>query len=172
MTQISLAIRPVWSEPSLSAWRKLGSLTTQWALSEGISIRLGGCPGWSETLLGAQSFCWFCHEAAHFFKFKDNGAIQGWAVAWWTLDSSGEPKAAEILVREIKVDLPGTTSQTRYSSFYLFIYLFSKIMFPLFYSGLISILPVCLINHMSHVMRKPVFAICEQQRHLCCSLLR
>ena len=28
-------------------------------------IRLGGCPGWSESSLGAQSFCWFCHEAAH-----------------------------------------------------------------------------------------------------------
>ena len=27
-------------------------------------IRLGGCPGWSESSLGAQSFCWFCHEAA------------------------------------------------------------------------------------------------------------
>ena len=28
-------------------------------------IRLGGCPGWSESLLSALSFCWFCHEAAH-----------------------------------------------------------------------------------------------------------
>ena len=28
-TQISLGIRPVWSESSLSAWRKLGSLATQ-----------------------------------------------------------------------------------------------------------------------------------------------
>ena len=28
-------------------------------------IRLGGCPGWSESSLVAQSFCWFCHEAAH-----------------------------------------------------------------------------------------------------------
>ena len=27
-------IRPVWSESSLSAWRKLGSLATQWAQSE------------------------------------------------------------------------------------------------------------------------------------------
>ena len=27
-TEISLGIRPVWSESSLSAWRKLGSLTT------------------------------------------------------------------------------------------------------------------------------------------------
>ena len=27
-------------------------------------IRLGGCPGWSESSLGARSFCWFCHIAA------------------------------------------------------------------------------------------------------------
>ena len=30
-TQISLGIRPVWSESSLSAWSKLGSLATHWA---------------------------------------------------------------------------------------------------------------------------------------------
>ena len=34
-TQISLGIRPVWLESSLSAWRILGSLTTHWAHSEG-----------------------------------------------------------------------------------------------------------------------------------------
>ena len=33
-TQISLGIRPVWSEPSLSAWKKLGSLAANWAHSE------------------------------------------------------------------------------------------------------------------------------------------
>ena len=33
-TQISLGIRPVWSESSQSAWRKLGSLTIHWAQSE------------------------------------------------------------------------------------------------------------------------------------------
>ena len=33
-TQISLGIRPVWSEPSLSAWRNIGSLATHWAHSE------------------------------------------------------------------------------------------------------------------------------------------
>ena len=33
-TQISLGIRPVWSESSLSAWRKLGSLAIHWAYSE------------------------------------------------------------------------------------------------------------------------------------------
>ena len=33
-SQISLGIRPVWSESSLSAWRKLGSLATHWVHSE------------------------------------------------------------------------------------------------------------------------------------------
>ena len=33
-TLISLGICPVWSESSLSAWRKRGSLATQWAHSE------------------------------------------------------------------------------------------------------------------------------------------
>ena len=33
-TQISLGIRPVWSESSMSAWRKLRSLATHWAHSE------------------------------------------------------------------------------------------------------------------------------------------
>ena len=30
-------------------------------------IRLGGCPGGSESSLAAQPFCWFCHDAAHFY---------------------------------------------------------------------------------------------------------
>ena len=33
-TQYSLGIRPVWSESSLSAWRKLGSLVIYWAQRE------------------------------------------------------------------------------------------------------------------------------------------
>ena len=33
-TQISLGIRPVWSESSLSAWQRLWSLATHWAHSE------------------------------------------------------------------------------------------------------------------------------------------
>ena len=33
-TQISLGFRPAWSDSSLSAWRKLGSLATDWAHSE------------------------------------------------------------------------------------------------------------------------------------------
>ena len=33
-TQIGLGIRPVWSESSLSAWSKLGSLATHWVHSQ------------------------------------------------------------------------------------------------------------------------------------------
>ena len=64
-TQISLGIRPVWSESSLSAWRNLRSLATHWTHSEDsdqtgqmprkILIRLGWCPGWSESLLSAKT---------------------------------------------------------------------------------------------------------------------
>ena len=43
-----------------------------WVLSYPLSaqrrlIRLGGCQGWSESSLGAQPHCWFCHDAAHYW---------------------------------------------------------------------------------------------------------
>ena len=60
-TQISLSIRPFWSESSLSARRNLGTVKTL--------TRLSGCPGWSESSLGVPSFCWFCHEAAQLFSW-------------------------------------------------------------------------------------------------------
>ena len=58
---------PVWSESSLSAWGKLGSLATYRVHSED-SDQTGGMPKliWAfaqsdQSSLGAQSFCWFCH---------------------------------------------------------------------------------------------------------------
>ena len=48
MTQISLGIR---YKLSSCGQRRL--------------VRLGGCPGWSESSLGARPHCWFCHVAAH-----------------------------------------------------------------------------------------------------------
>ena len=33
-------------------------------------IRLGGCPGWSESSMGAHSFCWFCNVAAQVQEIK------------------------------------------------------------------------------------------------------
>ena len=54
---------PVWSESSLSAWRKLGSLATHWAHSED-SDQTGRMP-WLLGLRWTQMpFCWFCHVAA------------------------------------------------------------------------------------------------------------
>ena len=58
-TQISLGIRPVWSESSLSAWRNLGSLATHWAHSDDWS-------DWADAQadpslrFAHMSFCWFC----------------------------------------------------------------------------------------------------------------
>ena len=71
-TQITLGIRPVWSESSLSAWSNLGYLATHWAHSEdsdqtGWMPRLiwvfAICPGWSESLLGAHSLCFSCRSS-------------------------------------------------------------------------------------------------------------
>ena len=64
-TQISLGIRPVKSEFSPSAWRKLGSLAAHWAHTEG-SDQTGRMPRLIWVSLDAHPFCWFCHEAAHF----------------------------------------------------------------------------------------------------------
>ena len=52
-TQISLGICPVWSESSLSKWRNIGPSATHWA-------------HYKDSDQTGQSFCWFCHEAAHF----------------------------------------------------------------------------------------------------------
>ena len=64
-TQISLDIRPVWSESLLSAWRNLGPLPTRKAHSKD-SDKTGQMPRliclhWAHRL-----FCWFCRVAAQF----------------------------------------------------------------------------------------------------------
>ena len=62
-TQISRASTQS-DQSSLSAWRKLGSLATHLVHSVD-SDQMGGCPGWSESLLGTHPFCWFCHALAY-----------------------------------------------------------------------------------------------------------
>ena len=65
-SQNSLGIRPVWS---------VSSLCIQWVAKDPNFIhadsedsdQTGGCPGWSESSLGAQPFCWFCHVATELF---------------------------------------------------------------------------------------------------------
>ena len=62
-TLIRLGIRPVWSESSLSTWRKLRSLATRWAHSE-YSDQIGRMPRLIWVFAAHTPFCWFCHEAA------------------------------------------------------------------------------------------------------------
>ena len=50
-------------QSSLSTRRKLESLAPIEHTAKTL-IRLGGCLGWSESLLGAHSLCWFCHVTA------------------------------------------------------------------------------------------------------------
>ena len=55
----------VWAQRGLrSAWAQAFFMRTAKTL-----IRLGGCPGWSESSLGAHSHCWFCHVAAFMLFF-------------------------------------------------------------------------------------------------------
>ena len=75
-------ICPVWSESSLSAWRKLGTLATHRAHSED-SDQTGRIPGWSESSLGAQPHCWFFHVAAQI-------KIQHWDETKCVLNSKGQ----------------------------------------------------------------------------------
>ena len=38
-------------------------------------IRLGRCPGWSESSLGAQSLCWFCHVPAQILSLMQRQCL-------------------------------------------------------------------------------------------------
>ena len=67
-TQISLGIRPGWSESSLSAWRKLVSLATHWAHSE-VSDQTWQMP----RLIGV-----FAGSTCHFA-----GSVMRWLISLW-----------------------------------------------------------------------------------------
>ena len=78
-TQLSLGIRPVWSVFPVrmkKAWVLSYPLSAQRKL-----IRLGGCPGWLETSLGAQPLCWFCHEVADLY-FTHFDKVYEWQSSW------------------------------------------------------------------------------------------
>ena len=62
-TQISLVIRPVWSESLLYAWRHVEPLTTYWAHGEDSDLT-GWMPRLIRVFAGCKSLCWFCHVAA------------------------------------------------------------------------------------------------------------
>ena len=67
-TQISLGIRPVWSEALLTAWRNLGSLATNRAHSEDAD-QTGRMPSliWVFAGWAHMPFSWFYRAAAQFY---------------------------------------------------------------------------------------------------------
>ena len=70
-------LRSAWAsaqseQSSLSAWRKLRSLPINRTAKT--LIRLGECPGWSESSLGAHSLCSFCHVTAHILNNNPRSA--------------------------------------------------------------------------------------------------
>ena len=73
-TQISLGIRPVWSESSVSAWRKLWFLATYWVHSED-SDRTGRMP----------RLIWvFAGRTCHFVGFVMRRLIYEWISTFTT----------------------------------------------------------------------------------------
>ena len=89
-TQISLGIRPGWSESSLCAQWVAKNQSFLHADSED-SDQTGRIPGWSDSSLSAHSFCWFRHAAAHIskthFLFKNIKSLM-----YMTLNSDRNPQ--------------------------------------------------------------------------------
>ena len=77
-TQISLGIRPVWSESSLSAWRNLGSSSTHWVHSEDPD-QTGRMSSW----LGSSLSAWrnLGSLATHWVHSEDSDQT-GWMSRW------------------------------------------------------------------------------------------
>ena len=54
----------IFAVPMKKAWVLSYPMSTQRRL-----IRLGECPGWSESSLGTYSLCWFCHVVAQMYVY-------------------------------------------------------------------------------------------------------
>ena len=94
--QISLGIRPVWSESSLSAWGKIGSLTTQWAHSKDSDQT-----GWISRLTWV-----FARRTCHFVDFVIRRLIWGYTqeVQWIEIYS----KSLSLKTQTLKLDRTDT----------------------------------------------------------------
>ena len=67
--QIRLGIRPVWSESSLFAWRKLGSLATHLSTQRRLWSDWANAQADLSLRWAHKSFCWFRHDAAQLWCF-------------------------------------------------------------------------------------------------------
>ena len=106
-TQISLGIRPVWSESSLSTWRKLGSLATHCAHKKD-SDQTGRMPRLIWVFTGRTCYfvffvmCWFilsCHQWPVIFLPPRQRAVgTNFRISYvglgWEFDSTSRCKGA------------------------------------------------------------------------------
>ena len=67
---INVAVRPVWSKSSLSAWRTFGALDTHWAHSED-SDQIGWMPRLIWVFAGCTLILLVCHVAAQIICIFD-----------------------------------------------------------------------------------------------------
>ena len=93
--QISLRIRAVWSEPSLSSCRNFSSLAIQKSLNRSVKvlIRLRECAGWSESSLGVHVRFYLSPCGSHKslqFSFPVN-AVENWdGPLMWIINKSSQ----------------------------------------------------------------------------------
>ena len=62
-----------------------------WVLSYHLSTKRRPCPGWSESSLGSQPPCWFCHVAAHVFLLINQLTTQWISIQWITFFLISKP---------------------------------------------------------------------------------
>ena len=110
-TQISLCIRPVWSDSSLCA---------QW-IAKDPSFLHEDPPGWSESSLGAHSFYWFCHVAAHVVC----------VISWQTEIIADLSESMELFSHRIFKILKAIFACFYFFFFFYFIFFFKYIIFSL-----------------------------------------
>ena len=112
-TQISLGIRPVWSESSLSAWRNLGFLATHWGHSKS-SDQTGRMPRliWvfaGRTLILLVLSCRGSNDSLIFFFFQSFSALH------WNYFATMKILAFQILAFQIHVSCCFTVMSLSFS---------------------------------------------------------
>ena len=104
-TQISLGIRPVWSESLLSAWRKLGSLATQWAHREG-SDQTGWMPRLIWVFAGRTVILLLlsCHGSCSFVILQTD---------WWYISINSQVVHFSLLSCYSQICMRGTLQRSK-----------------------------------------------------------
>ena len=82
-TLISLGICPVRSVSALSTWRKFESLANHQAHNNELLSDLADAQADLSLRRAHKSFCWFCHDQAHFWYITDQWCSYGYQHSNW-----------------------------------------------------------------------------------------